>query len=112
MKRLFALGIVAAALTLTGCAASAEAAYLEEAPNASDVPYSDKELLAIGNQICDSLRDGGGALAFADIAMTNKLDGYALGFLSSQATQHLCPDQAEAMKKLAEQLSNLDPNAP
>ena len=108
MNRLVALGVIVAALALTGCsAASSEAEYLDGAREASDVPYSDSELLAIGRQVCDALQAGGGALAFKDIVIENMLDGYTLGYLSAEATQHLCPDQQEAMEKLAAEFDQL-----
>ena len=98
MKR--AVAVLLSVLLLTGCAPSADGAYLstvrENVPALADA--ADAELTEVGQQVCDMLDDRGfedGMVEFIRIAKESGLDASEAGTLAGAASAAYCPEHAD-----------------
>lgn len=78
-----------------------EAAFLSAVRAHVHTDSSDAKLVALGTTVCDKVRSGAGGEAFIGLIFLSGLKPEDLGFVGGAAVRHLCPDQADAARKLA-----------
>lgn len=110
MKNRFAAGLAASAavllaLTLTGCTSPSDQAIKDirhEVPTAHAI--SDQKLLVLVNVVCRDMKNGSSMVAVAldSMAATPKgLSSKDSGAVVGVGMRSVCPDQAQAVLKLA-----------
>lgn len=100
MAKLMVAGSVV--LALAGCASgpSPEEEFASAVRADLETSYSDSELVAIAQDACDAVADGGGQQTLTELLLDSGLSPQDYGVVAGHGVNHLCTDQREAFQDL------------